>query len=55
MDLFSKLKERIQICHLDTMKILITACRSEKVISEAINIGVKEIIEKSLSRLIEAR
>jgi DNA-binding NarL/FixJ family response regulator len=48
-------KKRIQDSHLDAKKILITAYRSEEVISEAINIGVKEIIEKSLSRLIEAR
>ncbi len=35
MDLFSKLKQRIQDSHLDAKKILITACRSEEVISEA--------------------
>ncbi|MCK5192239.1 MAG: response regulator [Desulfobulbaceae bacterium] len=58
------LLKRIQDSHLDAMKILITAYRSEVVISEAINMGVKEIIEKpftskiieaTLSRLIEAR
>ena len=58
------LLKRIQDSHLDAMKILITAYRSEVVISEAINMGVKEIIEKpftskiieaSLCRLIEAR
>ncbi len=58
------LLKRIQDSHLGAMKILITAYRSEEVISEAINMGVKEIIEKpftskiietSLSRLIEAR
>ncbi len=55
--------KRIQDSHLGAMKILITAYRSGEVISEAINMGVKEIIEKpftskiietSLSRLIEA-
>ncbi len=58
------LLKHIQDFHLDAMKILITAYRSEEVISEAINMGVKEIIEKpftskiieaTLSRLIEAR
>ena len=63
MDGLALLKQ-IQDSHLDALKILITDYRSEDVISEAINMGVKEIIEKpftskiieaSLSRLIEAR
>ena len=53
---------RIQDSHPQAMKILITAYRSEDVVSEAIRIGIHEFIDKpfttktieeSLSRLLE--
>ena len=56
--------KRIQDSHPQAMKILITAYRSEDVVSEAIRIGIHDFIDKpfttktiedSLSRLLENR
>jgi DNA-binding NtrC family response regulator len=56
--------KRIQETHPHAMKILITAYKDEKVISEAIRVGIQDFIEKpfttktieeSLSRLIGER
>ncbi|MBW1910216.1 MAG: response regulator [Deltaproteobacteria bacterium] len=56
--------KRIQDSHPNAMKILITAYRSEDVVSKAIRIGINDFIDKpftiktiedSLSRLIENR
>jgi DNA-binding NtrC family response regulator len=55
---------RIQETHPDAIKILITAYRSEKVVSEAASLGIHDFIDKpfttraieeSLSRLIKGR
>jgi DNA-binding NtrC family response regulator len=53
---------RVQYTHPKAMKILITAYRSEDVVSEAINMGIQDFIDKpftaktiedSLSRLLQ--
>jgi len=56
--------KRIQDSHLDAIKILITAYRSEELVSEAKRMGIQDFIEKpftskaieeSLVRMIEER